>query len=336
MVTNRRIVLNRRPVGMPVPEDFGVQVVDRGQLADGQILVENHILSIDPAIRGWLDDRPSYMPPIGLGEVIRGMTLGEVIESRNPAIPVGSMVRGLAAWEEYSVLGDALGLEILAVDAGVPAAQHMGVLGPAGLTAWIGLKVIGDVKPGETVLISAAAGAVGNVAGQIAKILGCRVVGIAGTEAKCQALLDIGFDAVVNHRTATDLEAAIREACPEGIDVYFDNVGGRVLEAVLPVMRLNGRVAVCGMVGDYNDAGNPYGVKTLWQLVVNRITMRGFLTYDHADRLGEAQADLDRWVRAGTLLPIDNVRHGIDSAPLALIDLLAGRTHGKTLVHLKS
>jgi len=336
MVSNRRIVLNRRPVGMPVPEDFGIETVECAALADGEILVENHILSIDPAIRGWLDDRPSYMPPIGLGEVIRGMTLGAVVESRNAAIPVGSIVRGLAAWEAFSVVGDALGLEILAVDAGTPIAQHMGVLGPAGLTAWVGLKVIADVQAGETVLISAAAGAVGNVAGQIAKILGCRVIGIAGTEEKCQALLGLGFDAVINHRTATDLEAAIRAACPEGIDVYFDNVGGRVLEAVLPVMRLNGRVAVCGMVGDYNDAGNPHGVKTLWQLVVNRITMRGFLTYDHADRLGEAQADLNGWVRAGTLLPIDNIRHGIEAAPLALIDLLAGRTHGKTLVHLKS
>ncbi len=330
MLVNRRIVLKRRPAGMPVVDDFGTDTIAVPEPAEGEIVVANRILSIDPAIRGWLDDRPSYMPPIEIGNVIRSMTLGEVIASRNPAFPPGCCVRGVAGWEAFSLIGDAIGLERVAAD---NAERQMGALGPAGLTAWVGLNIIAAVQPGETVLVSAAAGAVGSVAGQIARILGARVVGIAGSEAKCAALIGMGFDAAINHRTDT-LASAIKAACPDGIDVYFDNVGGRVLEAVLPAMKRNGRVAVCGMVGDYNDADHPHGVTTLWQLVVNRITMRGFLTYDHAEHLARAQADLDGWARDGRLVPIENVRDGLDAAPQALIDLLAGRTIGKTLVRV--
>lgn len=301
------------------------------------MLVANHVLSIDPAIRGFLDDRPSYLPPVALGETVRGMILGRVVASRNSDFCQGAVVRALAGWEEHSVLdGSALGLERVDVAPETPLEWYMGTLGPAGLTAWIGLNVIGAITQGETVLVSAAGGAVGNVAGQIARLQGCRVVGIARSAAKLERLRALGFDAAIDHAATPDLATALREACPTGIDVFFDNVGGAMLETVLPLMREHGRVVVCGMVSEYNDQDHPYGVRTLWQLVVKRLTLRGFLTYDHPDRIPAAQSQLAQWVRRGELQALDNVRVGIENAPLALIDMLSGHTVGKTLVKLHS
>jgi NADPH-dependent curcumin reductase CurA len=334
---SRRVVLARRPIGMPVEEDFRVETAPLRALADGEFLVENRLLAIDPAIRGFLDDRPSYLPPVAIGEAVRGMTLGRVAESREPRYPPGSFVRLLAAWEQLSIANkDALGLEIVETEASVPLATYMGALGPSGLTAYVGLHEIGHVAAGDTVLVSAAAGAVGSVAGQIAKLRGCRVVGIAGSAEKIRLLTgELGFDAAIDHRAVDDLGAAVHAACPQGVDVYFDNVGGQVLDAVLPQMAERGRVIVCGMIADYNRQDAPQPVHHLWQLVVKRLTMRGFLTYDHAPVLAEAQRQLRAWVQDGALKALENVSPGLASAPAALARMLSGGTIGKTLVQVE-
>jgi hypothetical protein len=335
---SRRVVLARRPDGMPVAADFRVETAPLRGLADGEFLIRNLLLAIDPAIRGFLDDRPSYLPPVAIGEAVRGMTLGRVEDSRDKRYPPGSLVRLLAAWEQFSIANeDALGLEVVEPDAGIPLATYMGALGPSGLTAYVGLHEIGHMAARDTVLVSAAAGAVGSVAGQIAKLRGCRVVGIAGSAEKIRLLTtELGFDAAIDHRAVNDLGAAVRAACPQGVDVYFDNVGGAVLDAVLPEMAERGRVVVCGMVADYNRQDTPQPVHHLWQLVVKRLTMRGFLTYDHAPVLGEAQRQLREWVRDGALKPLENVSPGLASAPAALARMLSGATIGKTLVQVEN
>jgi NADPH-dependent curcumin reductase CurA len=333
--SSRRIVLDHRPVGEPRLENFRLISSKVPALSEGEFLVENRILSMDPAIRGFLDDRKSYLPPVAIGETVRGMALGCVVESRDPKFPEGAIVRALAAWEEFSILtSTALGLEIVKPAPGIPLECYMGMLGASGLTAWIGLHEIGKIRPGQTVVISAAAGAVGNVAGQIARIHGCRAVGLVGSSAKADRIKELGFDAAIEYRKHPNLRAAIRAACPEGVDVYFDNVGGATLEAMLPEMRVHGTVVVSGMIADYNHQEAPYPIRTLWQMVVNRLTMRGFLTYEHADRIPLAQSELDKWVRAGTLRSLDNIHEGIESTPAAFIALMSGATVGKTLVRL--
>jgi len=331
----RHIILASRPTGAPTADNFSIEERPAPAIGPGQMLVAPKIFSLDAAIRGFLDDRPSYLPPVAVGAPVNGMLLGEVIASHNPAYPTGTLVRALATWSEQTVMGaDAIGLEVVKAGPGVALEHYMGALGPVGLTAWVGLNTIGQAKAGETVLVSAAAGATGSCVGQIARIQGCRVIGLVGSDDKVATLEKLGFHETINYRAVPDLAAAIGEAAPGGIDVYFDNVGGQTLESILPLMRLHGRVVVCGMIGDYNDADHPYGVKTLWQLVVNRITMRGFLTYDHPEALAQAQADLETWVDDGRLVPLTNIRDGFESLPAAFIDLMSGRTIGKTLVRV--
>ena len=331
----RHIILAERPAGVPTAATFRIEERPPPALGAGEMLVAPRIFSIDPAMRGLLDDRPSYLPPVQVGEPVAGMSLGEVIESRNPGFPVGTLVRALGTWSELTVMtGDALGLEVVPPAPGIALEHLMGALGPVGLTAWVGLNTIGQARAGDTVLVSAAAGATGSCVGQIARLKGCRVIGLVGSAAKVEAIRTLGFDATIDYRSVPDLAGAIREAAPKGIDVYFDNVGGETLEAVLPLMRLHGRVVACGMIGQYNDADHPYGVKTLWQLVVNRLTMRGFLTYDHPEVLAQAQAELTAWVASGKLVPLTNMHHGFDAIPGAFIDLMSGRTIGKTLVKI--
>lgn len=331
----RHIILAERPAGIPTERNFRIEDRPLPVLGEGDFLVAPRVFSVDPAIRGFLDDRPSYLPPVEIGAPVAGMSLGEVIESRDADYPVGCLVRALSTWSERIVLRrDALGLEIVPATPGIALEHLMGALGPVGLTAWVGLDTIGAAKPGETVLVSAAAGATGSCAGQIARLKGCRVIGLVGSAAKAEAILALGFDAAIDYRAAPDLSVAIRAAAPDGIDVYFDNVGGPMLDAVLPLMRLHGRVVVCGMIDQYNDADHPYGVTALWQLVVNRVTMRGFLTYDHPEMLPRAQAELNAWVAAGKLVPLTNLHHGFEAIPNAFIDLMSGRTIGKTLVKI--
>jgi len=332
---SRRIVLANRPVGAPAPGDFRMEEGAVPTPGEGEVVVAVRTLSMDPAIRGFLDDRPSYLPPVAIGETVRGMMLGEVVASRNPALPEGQLVRALGGWAEHILLGaGALGLETVAPAPGTRVETYMGALGATGLTAWVGLHEIGRIKAGDTLVVSAAAGAVGSLVGQIARLRGCRVIGLAGGPEKCAVLRELGFDAAIDYRATPDLAAAIRAAAPDGVDVYFDNVGGRTLETLLPLMRLHGRIVVCGMAEDYNHQDSPTPIHTLWQMVVNRLTMRGFLTYDHAECIPQAQADLDHWVASGAIRPLEALYEGLESAPAAFIDLMARRTVGKTLVRV--
>lgn len=330
-----RIVLARRPEGLPQAADFRLEPATVPALADGDCEVRNTFLSMDPAIRGFLDDRPSYLPPVAIGETVRGMSLGRVTRSRNPRLPEGSTVRALSGWEDISILSpSAVGLEVVDPLPGVALEAHLGALGPAGLTAWIGLHEIGRIRAGQTVLVSAAAGSVGSVVGQLSRLHGCRTIGLAGSAEKIRRLTLLGFDGAVNYREARDLPAAILDACPDGIDVYFDNVGGATLETVLPLMNAHGTVVVCGMVADYNHQDAPYPVRTLWQLVVKRLTLRGFLTYEHPQCIAQAQAELNAHVQSGALVGLTSTYDGLPAAPAAFIDLMSGRTLGKTLVRL--
>lgn len=333
METIRQILLVRRPHGVPVPEDFALAEAPMPVPGDGEMLVKMRVGSLDAAIRGFLDDRPSYLPPVALGAPINGMSLGEIVASRNADWPVGTLVRTMATWSDHYVIdGNALGLEAVHPQPGNDLHHYMGALGPVGLTAWVGLFAVGEAKPGETVVVSAAAGATGSTVGQIAKARGCKVIGLVGSAQKAQTILDLGFDAAIDYRATPDIAVEIAKIAPNGVDVYYDNVGGETLEAILPLMRLHGRIAVCGMIGQYNDADHPYGVKTLWQLVVNRIRMQGFITYDYPQVLDQAQRELDAWAADGSLRPLANVRQGFEKLPQAFIDLMSGRTIGKTLV----
>ena len=317
----RRIVLARRPEGLPQAADFRLEPAAVPELAVGDCEIRNVFLSMDPAIRGFLDDRPSYM------------SLGRVVRSRNARHGEGSYVRALTGWEDFSLVKpDAIGLESVNALPNTPLEAYMGALGPAGLTAWIGLHEIGRIKPGQTVLVSAAAGSVGSLVVQLARLHGCRTLGLVGGSAKAASLSALGLDRVVDHRAAPDLGAAIAAACPEGIDVYFDNVGGATLEAVLPLMNAHGTVVVCGMVSDYNHQDQPHPVRTLWQIVVKRLTLRGFLTYDPGECIPRAQAELIDHVQSGALIGLTSVYEGLPAAPTAFIDLMSGSTMGKTLV----
>ena len=335
MQTIRQIVLERRPIGVPRADDFRLAEAPTPVPGPGQFLVAMRVGSVDPAIRGFLDDRPSYLPPVAIDAPINGMSLGEVVASNNPAWPVGTLLRALATWSDHYLLDEhALGLERVERAPGVPLTHYMGALGPVGLTAWVGLFAIGEAKAGDTILVSAAAGATGSTVVQLAKAAGCRVIGLAGSADKAEAVRAIGADCAIDYRAAPDLAAAIAAAAPDGVNVYFDNVGGPMLDMILPLMAQRGRVALCGMIDQYNDADSPHGVTALWQLVVKRVRIEGFLTYDHMPELPRAQAELDRLFASGQLRPLENIRDGFERLPEAFIDLMSGRTMGKTLVRI--
>ena len=335
MGTIRQIMLARRPTGQPVADDFALAEAPMPVPGPGQFLVRMKVGSVDPAIRGFLDDRPSYLPPVAIGAPIAGMSLGEVVESHDSDWPVGTLLRAFATWSDHYVIdAHALGLERVDPASGVPIEHYMGALGPVGLTAWVGLFVIGGAKAGETVLVSAAAGATGSTVVQLAKAAGCKVIGLAGSADKAAAVRELGADVAIDYRSTNDLGAEIAAAAPDGINVYFDNVGGDLLDLALPLMAQRGRIALCGMIAQYNDADRPHGIEKLWQLVVKRVRIEGFLTYDHMAELPRAQAELDRLFASGQLRPLENMRNGFERLPEAFIELMAGRTIGKTLVRI--
>jgi NADPH-dependent curcumin reductase CurA len=333
---NRRILLASRPSGVPVPGNFRLVEQEVAPLKEGEILTENLVFAIDPAIRGMLDDQEdSYLPSVPIDGLIPTMVLGRVIETRNPKFAVGDFARGFCGWEQHSTIAaDNLAMENVHVESDMPLTAYMGALGWSGITAYVGLHRHGEMKAGDTVAVSAAAGAVGSVAGQIAKLRGCRAVGIASTDKVGLVTGLLGMDAAVDYKTAPDLAAAIREACNGGADLYFDNVGGRVLDTMLPLMKPFGRIVICGMVANYNHQDAPYPIHNLWEVLVNRITMRGFLAYEHLDMLAEAETSLAGWIRSGALKAIENVSTGIEHAPDAFIRLMSGATTGKTIVRL--
>jgi len=333
---NRRIVLNSRPTGVPVPENFRIEEALLPELEDGQVLLENRVFAIDPAVRGMLDDVKSYMPPVPIDGLIPTMVLGRVVKSRNPDFREGDYGRGFTGWETHSVIAPGgLGFENVRVAQDLPLTAYMGACGWSGITAYVGLKRYGEMREGDEVLMSAAAGAVGSVGGQIAKLSGCRVVGTVSSDAKARIVTDeLGMDAAINYRSCASLDAEIEKHFPNGIDLYFDNVGGVMLDTVLPRMKAFGRIPVCGMIANYNHQTDPYLLRNIWQVLVNRITMRGFLAYEAEDMMHEAEDALANWVRKGQLVATENVSTGLDATPAAFIRLMSGDTTGKTLVRL--
>jgi NADPH-dependent curcumin reductase len=334
MGENRQILLARRPRGGPVMEDFEVSSGAVPAPREGEVLLRHLILSIDPAIRGWMADKKSYLPPIELGAPVRSGTLSQVVQSRDPRVSVGSIVQALGAWEEYSAVpGDAVMGRVERLP-GIPLEAHLSVLGGTGLTAYFGLLEIGQPREGETVLVSAAAGGVGSIVGQIAKIRGCRVVGIAGGAAKCRWLVDeLGFDAAIDYK-GEDVRAALDEAAPKGVDVYFDSVGGELLELALTRLRNYGRVVLCGAISQIHEDELPPGPRSYVHLIAKRGRMQGFVTLDYAARYDEARAQLAAWIREGKLRFRDEIASGIEEAPRHFLRLFDGSHRGKLMVKL--
>jgi len=327
---NRQWLLRARPMGMVKESDFELHEAPIPSPAQGQILVRNTHLAFEPAMRGWMEDRASYIPPVGLGEVMRGMTLGQVVESRLEGYAPGDVVTGMTGWQEYA-LGDA---GMGKIPSGVEAPLAMSVLAVTGLTAYFGMLDLGKPQPGETVVVSGAAGATGSVAGQLAKIEGSRVIGIAGGADKCAWLTkEAHFDAAIDYKSE-DVEERIRTLCPDGVDVYFDNVGGTILEAALANLALRARVVMCGGISGYNEEKPPPGPRNLMNLVIQRARMEGFIIIDYVARFPEAAAELVEWVREGKIVHQEDVQEGIENAPETFLRLFRGQNLGKQLLKL--
>ena len=328
---NQRVVLASRPAGAVTPENFRLEASALPPLGEGDVLVRNEWLSLDPYMRGRMSDAKSYVKPVQVGEVMVGQTVGEVVESNHPGFQKGDKVITSTGWQRFGI---ARGKELRLIDASrVPASYYLGILGMPGLTAWFGLNEIGKPKAGETLVVSAASGAVGSVVGQLGKLRSMRVVGIAGGREKCDYVVrELGFDACVDYR-AGNLADNLRAACPNGIDVDFENVGGEILDTILRQMNLFGRVVVCGLISEYN-ATQPYAYKSMRAILVNRIRMQGMIVFDWKERYEEALADLGSRVAAGKLKYRESIVEGLENAPRGLIDLLAGRNFGKQLVKL--
>jgi len=329
---NKQWVLAKRPHGMISEANWQLKETAVPPLADGEALVQTLYLSCDPTMRGWMEDRPSYLPPVGIGEVMRAGSIGRVIESRSPLVAVGDHVEGMAGWQQYSVIKPGTPFGGTKLPKETDPLLLMGVLGITGLTAYFGLLDLGQPKAGETVVVSGAAGATGSIAGQIARIQGCKVIGIAGGPDKCAWLTkEARFDAAIDYKRG-DVGAQLRELAPQGVDVYFDNVGGEILDAVLEQIRLKARVVLCGGISAYNEVAPPPGPRNLMKLVIQRARMEGFIIIDYAARFGEARAKLKSWVDSGELVHQEDVVAGIENAPAALLRLFSGKNLGKQLV----
>ena len=328
---NRQVLLASRPQGWVREENFRIVDAPVPDPGPGEVLVRGEWLSLDPYMRGRMNEAKSYAAPVEIGQVMVGQVVGEVLESRDPAFSVGDKVLASLGWQLYGV---AAAKSLRKIDASrVPVTYYLGVLGMPGMTAWFGLSEIAKPKGGETLVVSAASGAVGSVVGQLARIAGCRVVGIAGGKAKCAYVVDeLGFDASIDYK-ADDVLQRLRETCPDGVDVYFENVGGALLDALLAVMNRFSRIVICGLVAEYN-ATEPYGYKRLRSILVNRIRMQGMLVFDWEARYGEALEALGGHLASGKLKYRESIVEGIDNAPKGLIGLLRGENFGKQLVRL--
>ena len=330
--TSRQVRLRERPVGYPGPETWDVGTVEVPAPGPGELLVAVSHLSLDPAMRGWLNDVRSYVPPVGIGEVMRAGAVGTVVASRHPDFAVGDTVTGTFGVTEY-VLTDGEG--VVRVDLGLaPAPTWLGALGMPGMTAYFGLLDVGRVRSGDTVLVSGAAGAVGSVAGQIAKALGCTVVGIAGGPEKCAWLTSIGFDAAIDYKSDNVLRR-LREVAPDGVDVFFDNVGGDTLDAGLANLSRGARVVICGAISGYNETSLPPGPRRYMSLLVFRASMTGFVVFDYEDRYAEARERIAGWLADGTVVARETVLPGgVDAFPEALLGLYAGVNTGKLVLEV--
>jgi NADPH-dependent curcumin reductase CurA len=332
---NREWLLAERPAGEPDTDCFELRGTDVPTPEPGELLVRVRLLSVDPYMRGRMRDAESYAEPWDVGDALRGGVVGEVVDSESDAYEVGDLVTGEGAWADYATLDDD---DVAPVDPTVADPEaYLGVLGMPGRTAYFGLLEVGEPKPGDTVVVSGAAGAVGSVVGQIAKRNGCRVVGFAGSDEKTGWLTeDLGFDAAINYKATDDYRAALDEAAPDGVDVYFDNVGGPVTDAVFTRLNLDARVAVCGQIAHYNDESVPTGPRKLPQVIPVRARIEGLLVSDFATRFGEASERLGKWVASGALEHRETVVNGLENAPDAFLGLFSGDNIGKQVVRVSA
>ncbi len=334
---NRQFLLRERPDGRIGSETFELVEEAVPEIGDGEALVRIEWISLDPTNRAWISDVPTYLPPVGIGEVMRGIGIGRVVASKHPGYAEGQLVQGLTGWQEWFVASDAAPLLPVAEIEGIASSStYLGVFGMTGLTAWFGTTQIGKPAPGETFVVSAAAGAVGSTAGQIAKAAGARVVGVAGGPEKCAMLTDeLGFDAAVDYKSP-DWTEQLSAATPDGIDVDFENVGGEIMDAIFARINLRARIALCGLISGYNDAEPPPGPRAFGNLLIQRATLQGFIVLDHFDRQAEAAAELSTLVAEGKLKPLETVVEGFDQLPTAINMLFDGANTGKLVVRVAS
>jgi NADPH-dependent curcumin reductase CurA len=332
---NRQYRLAARPSGLPKPTDWSFTTEQVGEPADGQVLVKVLQLSLDPAMRGWMNEGRSYIPPVGIGEVMRAGGIGKVVASKNPAFSVGDTVAGGFGIQEYCLVDakdlQRVGLRKVDLRIGTPA-QWLNALGMPGMTAYFGLLDVGEAKAGDTVVVSGAAGAVGQTVGQIARIKGCRAVGIAGGKAKCDFVVnELKFDACIDYKGG-DVKAGLKEHCPKGVDVYFDNVGGEILDAVLTRINRNARIVICGAISQYNNTAPVKGPSNYLSLLVNRARMQGMVVFDYADRYGVAVKDIATWMKEGKFVSREDIVPGIETFPATLNRLFSGENFGKLVL----
>jgi len=327
---NHKFLLAARPVGLPKHNDWTYVEEPIGDPKEGEFLIQLLYISLDPAMRGWINEGRSYVPPVGIGEVMRALGVGIVTASRNPRFAVGDHVSGSFGMQEYAISD---GQRVMKVDPKVaPLPKYLSVLGMTGMTAYFGLLDTGKPKAGETVVVSAAAGAVGAPVGQIAKIQGCRVVGIAGGPEKCRYIVqDLGFDAAIDYKSE-DVRTALQKHCPDGIQVYFDNVGGTILEAALANLARGARIVICGAISQYNNTGPMTGPRNYMSLLVNRASMKGMLVFDYADRFAQAGAQMAEWMAAGKLKSREHIVEGLATFPETLLKLFTGENEGKLML----
>jgi NADPH-dependent curcumin reductase CurA len=336
-LTNHQVRLAKRPVGTPTRENWTFTTEPVAEPATGGVLVKTLALSLDPAMRGWMNDAKSYIPPVGIGEVMRAGGIGKVVASRNPKYAVGDLVSaGLGVQEYFAVAEDQIkrnGMFKIDPRLGTPT-QWLNVLGMPGMTGYFGLLDIGLPKPGETVVVSGAAGAVGQTVGQLAKIKGCRVVGIAGGRAKCDWVVnELGFDACIDYK-AGNVKAGLKEHCPKGVDIYFDNVGGEILDDVLTRIGRGARIIICGAISQYNNTTPVQGPKNYLSLLVNRARMEGMVVFDYTERFPLAVAELAGYLKDGRMKSKEDVVQGLDTFPEALVKLFTGENFGKLVLQV--
>lgn len=331
---NRQQILAHRPVGMPDKDTWTLTETKVPELKDGEVLIENHYISLDPAMRGWMNDARSYIPPVQIGEVMRAGTVGKVVRANNhPEFKVGDALTGWGGVQEYSVTD---GTNYYAVDTSlVPMPTYIGTLGMPGMTAYFGILEVGKIKEGDVVVVSGAAGAVGSIVGQIAKIKGCKVVGIAGGPEKCAYVVDeLGFDACIDYKN-DNVPDGLKEHCPKGLDVYFDNVGGDILDACLARLKLHARIVICGAISQYNNKENVQGPKNYLSLLVNRAIMQGMVVMDYAPKYGEAAQKMGQWMMEGKLKSREDIYEGIENFYETFTRLFSGDKNGKLVLKVK-
>lgn len=328
---NKLILLAKRPKGKPVLSDFKFTEEEMPLARDGEVLLKTLYVSVDPYLRGRMSDAKSYIPPFQVNEPLLSGVVAEVTESKNPDFKVGELVSGMLGWKQFQT-SDGKSLSKISRD-GVESSAYLGILGMTGLTAYLGLTEIGKPKAGETIVVSGAAGAVGSVVGQIGKILGCRVIGIAGSDDKVEMLKSsFGFDAAINYKSTDDMQRAVKEAAPSGVDIYFDNVGGAIADAVLANINQFGRVAVCGAISSYNDTEVAEGPRLQPLLIKNSVLMQGFIVSNYAEKFPAAIEQLSQWLKEDKLHYAETVVEGFDNIPQAFIDLFNGKNKGKMVV----